>query len=67
MKQLNFLVDPYAIYCSDEYKMHSSLAKAVLSLEFLMITITNNNNKTPGLTIMNSKQKWWFYYGRQEK
>lgn len=67
MKRLHFPVDPFAIYCSHEYKIHSRLAKALLSLEFLMITITTNNNKTPGLMIMSSKQKWWFYYGRQEK
>lgn len=59
MKQVNFPVDAFAIYSSDKYKIHSKLAKAFFSLEFLIITITeNNNNETPGITIMSSKQKW---------
>ena len=50
IKQVNFPVDPYATCSSDEYKIHSRLAKTFFSLEFLIIKITkNNNNDTPVL------------------
>lgn len=38
MKQLNFPMDPYATYYSDEYNIYSGLVKVLLS-------IVSNGNK----------------------